>query len=94
MSDHISLLREEIFALKKSRNAMIFAHNYQRNEVQEIADFTGESLELARSARSVDCETIVLCGVYFMAESAAVISPDKTVLLPKPEAICPMAEMI
>ncbi len=94
MSDQISQLREEIFALKQSRNAMIFAHNYQRDEVQAIADFTGDSLELARSARSVECEIIVLCGVFFMAESASIISPDKTVLLPEPDAGCPMAEMI
>jgi quinolinate synthase len=94
MSDQISLLREEIFSLKQSRSAMIFAHNYQRDEVQEIADFTGDSLDLARSARTVDCETIVLCGVLFMAESASILSPEKTVLLPEPEATCPMAEMI
>jgi quinolinate synthase len=94
MSDELFFLREEIGALKKKRNAIILAHNYQRDEVQEIADYTGDSLELSRTAAAIDCETIVFCGVHFMAESASILSPNKVVLLPEPEATCPMAEMI
>lgn len=94
MSDELSLLREEILSLKKRRNAVILAHNYQRDEVQEIADYTGDSLELSKTAAAVECETIVFCGVHFMAESASILSPDKTVLLPELEATCPMADMI
>jgi quinolinate synthase len=94
MSDDLSFLREEIIALKIKRNAIILAHNYQRDEVQEVADYTGDSLELSRIAASLDCGTIVFCGVHFMAESASILSPDKTVLLPEPEATCPMADMI
>ncbi len=94
MSDDLSSLREEISALKKRRNAIILAHNYQRDEVQEIADYTGDSLELSRTAATIDCETIVFCGVHFMAESASILSPDKTVLLPESGATCPMADMI
>ena len=87
-------LKAGIFKLKKARNAIILAHNYQREEVQEIADFTGDSLELSRKAATIDCEVIVFCGVNFMAESASILSPDKTVLLPAVEANCPMADMI
>ncbi|MGO9377303.1 MAG: quinolinate synthase [Dissulfurispiraceae bacterium] len=94
MPEELSLLREAIGALKKKRNAIILAHNYQRDEVQAIADYTGDSLELSRTAATIDCETIVFCGVHFMAESAAILSPDKTVLLPEAEATCPMADMI
>jgi quinolinate synthase len=94
MSDLNSLVIEEILTLKKNRKAVILAHNYQIDEVQEIADLTGDSLELARAGRDADCETIVLCGVLFMAESAAILSPEKTVLLPEPDAVCPMADMI
>jgi quinolinate synthase len=94
MSDKTALLIEEIATLKKKRNAVILAHNYQIDEVQAIADFSGDSLELARVGRDAGCETIVLCGVLFMAESAAVLSPNKTVLLPEPDALCPMADMI
>ncbi len=85
---------EKIFKIKESRNAIIIAHNYQRDEVQEIADFTGDSLELSRRAADVDCDVIVFCGVNFMAESASILSPDKTVLLPEIDAFCPMADMI
>ncbi len=85
---------EEILRLKEQRRAIIIAHNYQREEVQEIADFTGDSLELSREAAKVDCDVIVFCGVNFMAESASILSPDKVVLLPELEANCPMADMI
>ncbi len=87
-------LKDEILKLKQERRAVILAHNYQRDEIQEIADFTGDSLELARNAVGVDCDVIVFCGVNFMAESAAVLSPEKTVLLPAEDAFCPMADMI
>ena len=87
-------IREEISALKRQRNAVILAHNYQPGEVQDIADFTGDSLELARKAAAVSTETIVFCGVHFMAETAAILNPGKTVLIPSPDAGCPMADMI
>jgi quinolinate synthase len=87
-------LRLEINEWKKKRNAVIIAHNYQREEVQEIADFSGDSLELSRNAATLDCDVIVFCGVNFMAESAAILSPNKTVLLPEIGASCPMADMI
>ncbi|MEW6602792.1 MAG: quinolinate synthase [Nitrospirota bacterium] len=89
-----NILREKILKLKKERNAIILAHNYQREEVQDIADYTGDSLELSRTAASIDCDVIVFCGVNFMAESASILSPDKIVLLPEINAGCPMADMI
>ncbi len=87
-------LREEILKLKTQKRAIILSHNYQRDEVQEIADFVGDSLELSRTAATIDCNVIVFAGVTFMAESASILSPDKMVLTTEIDAICPMADMI
>jgi quinolinate synthase len=93
-SKDIERTRDRISELKKSLNAVIVAHNYQRPEVQDIADFVGDSLELARKCTQVDAKVIVFAGVHFMAESAYILNPKRTVLLTEAEAGCPMADMV
>lgn len=87
-------IKQTIRALLKERNALLLAHNYMRDEVQEIADITGDSLGLSQEAAKTRADVIVFCGVHFMAESAAILSPGKKVLLPRLDAGCPMADMV
>lgn len=91
MSD---VIQQQIKELLKKHNAVLLAHNYMRDEVQEIADITGDSLALSIEAAKTDADVIVFCGVHFMAESAAILSPGKKVLLPRMDAGCPMADMV
>src|ERR1043165_905397 len=85
-------LANEIRQLKKDKNATILAHYYQDGDIQDLADFTGDSLKLARAATKVETDTIVFCGVHFMAETAKMLNPQKRVLLPDLEAGCSLAE--
>lgn len=94
MENREAELKEKITNLKEKRKAIILAHNYQLGEVQDIADFVGDSLELSQKAAKTGAEVIVFCGVRFMAETASILCPDKVVLLPDRHAGCPLADMI
>src|SRR6195256_4330928 len=90
--EEIADLSAEIRALAEQRNAVILAHNYQLPEIQDVADHMGDSLALSRQAAATDAETIAFCGVHFMAETAAILSPEKTVLIPDLDAGCSLAD--
>ena len=85
---------EEIRRLAAEKGALILVHNYEPAEIQDVADICGDSLELARKAKEADAKTLVICGVYFMAETAKILSPEKTVLIPRPDAGCALADQL
>ena len=92
--DNIPALQAEVRALAAERSAVILAHNYQLPEIQEVADFVGDSLGLSQQAARTDADVIAFCGVHFMAETASILSPEKTVLLPDLDAGCSLADSI
>ena len=94
MLENIPALQEEVRALAAERGAVILAHNYQLPEIQDVADYVGDSLGLSRRAAAADADTIVFCGVHFMAETASILSPEKTVLIPDLDAGCSLADSI
>src|SRR5687768_14784688 len=87
-------LKDDVRALAEERNAVVLAHNYQLPEIQDVADFVGDSLGLSQQAARTDADVIAFCGVHFMAETASILSPEKTVLLPDPDAGCSLADSI
>lgn len=95
MAKHVyNTIQDEIKALKEKRNAVILAHNYQIGEIQDIADFTGDSLKLSQEAAKTKADVIVFCGVHFMAETASILSPSKTILIPDLDAGCSLSGMV
>jgi quinolinate synthase len=94
MLENIPSLQEEVRTLAAERGAVILAHNYQLPEIQDLADYVGDSLGLSQQAAAADADTIVFCGVHFMAETASILCPDKTVLIPDPDAGCSLADSI
>src|ERR1700752_1059402 len=92
--ENIPALRDEVRSLAAERGAVILAHNYQLPEIQDVADYVGDSLGLSQQAARAAAETIVFCGVHFMAETASILCPDKRVLIPDPDAGCSLADSI